>query len=256
MRPALPAALLALLLTTAPTNAPADGQSGSFEIWGFESLATQSLGDWNTRHDQIATALDFIDEDWHGFGTAIPWGGELGYRLTRRVTLGIAASQQVAVAENGFDNPGVIVDERIAARLRQVVGVVGIEVPGTQGLFVWGRMGWGFGKVEEASRQRFSPPDDSLNSDFRGDYDGSGLVAGVNIGLRRELGGRAMVRLGVGYQSANLGELEGPQTFTSSSGTSAVSGPPRNPFTGAPISTDFSGFHLSAGVGIILNGVR
>lgn len=255
MRPALPAALLLLLLAVAPAPVAADGQSGSFEIWGFQSLATQSLGDWNARHDQIATALG-IGEDWHAFGTTIPWGGEIGYRLTRGVVLGVAASQQVGIAENGFDDPQVVVHERIAATLRQVVGVVAIEVPGTHGFFIWGNMGWGFGKVEEASSQRFSPPDDSLNVDFRGEYDGSGLVAGMAIGVRRELGGRAMVRLGVGYQFANLGELVGPQTFTTRSGTFATSGPPRNPFTGAPISTDFGGFHLSAGVGMVLTGVR
>jgi hypothetical protein len=63
------------------------------------------------------------------------------------------------------------------------------------------------------------------------------------VGLRRELGGRVLVRTSVGYQAANMGVLDGPL------------GPPRN-ILGEPMETDFSGFWISAGVGLVLTGVR
>ena len=254
MKRAVPAGMLLLTLLTlltAVSTARADSHARSLELWGFQGIATQSLKDWNDRNDFFDSGLEFfgIPGQVHGFGQAIPYGGELSYRLWRRVWVGVATSQQEAIASNRVNDPvGLIIPgvpgtytERFELSLRRVMIVVGVEIPGTS-VFTWANLGYGFADAESRSSFRANA-EPSLNFDTQNTWDGNAMVGGLAIGLRRELGGRLLVRTSVGYQAANMGELDGPL------------GPPLN-ILGEPMETDFSGFWLSAGIGLVLTGAR
>lgn len=258
MKRAAPAGMLLLSLLTAVSTAGADSHARSLELWGFQGIATQSLKDWNDRNDFFDSGLEFfgIPGQVHGFGRAIPYGGELSYRLWRRVWVGVATSQQEATASNRVnDTVGLITadteelgipgtyTERFDLSLKQVMVVVGFEIPGTS-VFTWGNLGYGFAEGEgRFSFRGDADPRPSRDFDVQTTWDGNAMVGGLAVGLRRELGGRLLVRTSVGYQAASMGELDSPL------------GPPLN-ILGEPMETDFSGFWLSAGIGLVLTGAR
>jgi hypothetical protein len=119
----------------------------------------------------------------------------------------------------------------------------------TKSLGVWLNAGYGTADVIVENALTFDfDPSQSFRS--RVEYDGGGFLGGLSLGLKRELGGRAIVRSTVGFQMANMGELDSPI------------GPPRaiprqpGVLQGEIMQTDFTGLHISVAVGAVLNKVR
>ena len=248
------AALALLLLATlaAPRHARAEGSVGSFELWFHQGIATQSLKDWNDQLDLINQGLQFfgLPDRMENLGNAIPFGMELNYRVKERIRVGIGFQRQRALVNNGFTDPigfaiqdvpstFVINDEMT---LNMATAIVGLDI-GRTGLTVWGELGYGFAEAEEFTQitPLATPGTPIVSGTAR--WDGSGMVGAMALGFNRELGGRSVIRARVGYQLADMGELEGP------------AGPPMN-FQGEVIGTDFSGIHITGSIGLILNRVR
>ena len=246
-------AVLALVaLLPLARDARAEGSRGSFELWVHQSLATQSLQGWNDQYDQINEGLRFfgIPDRVNSFGNAIPFGAEVNYRLRPGMIVGIGFESQRALADNFFtDNVGFVIDDvpttvdtRDELSLNTTTAIFGLDI-GRTGLTLWGELGYGFAEAESFVQITpiATPSSPLVVSDAR--WEGNAMVGAIALGFRRELGGRSMISAKVGYLMADMGELEGP------------AGPPTN-FLGEPIGTDFSGVHVTAGIGIILNRVR
>jgi hypothetical protein len=249
--------LLLSLLVALPCAARAEGRAGSIDVWVYESFASQSFKDWNDRNDIFNTGVEFfgVGGGVHGFGRAIPYGAELAYRVTQNVSFGVAVGRQKGLANNRVnDTRGFIVTgtpgtyrERIDLKLNKIVGTVGAKIPGSPGIFVWGELGFGFAEAE--IHTSFVPTaDPSSNFTSEGRWTGSAMMGGLHLGIRREIGGRSMLRGTVGFQSANMGKLDGPGGPPV--GLSPTGGP------GEPMDTDFTGFHISGAIGLILKGAK
>ena len=248
----LAAVLVLLSVLAPPPDARAESSLGSFQLWIHQGLATQSLKDWNDQYDQINQGLDFfgVQGNVNSFGNAIPYGAELDYRLRPGLTVGVAFSRQRALTENGFvDDVGFVIEDipttfqsRDELTLNQTTAVVGLDI-GRTGLTVWGALGYGFAEAESfvSITPNASPSTPIVYGTSR--WDGNAMVGSIALGLNRELGGRSLIRAQVGYQMADMGELEGP------------AGPPTN-FMGEPMGTDFSGIHITGAIGFVLNKVR
>jgi len=247
------AALFVLLALLAPSrDSRAEGSKGSFELWVHQGLATQSLKDWNDEYDTINQGLAFfgVQGDVNTFGNSIPYGAELGYRLTPGMSLAVGYTHQSALTENGFvDHVGFLIEDvpstfesRDEITFDKISAILGLEI-GRTGLTLWGELGYGFSKAESFVSITPNATPSSPVVYGTSTWDGNAMVGSVALGLRRELGGRSMIRARVGYQMADMGELEGP------------AGPPLN-FMGVPKGTDFSGIHISGAIGIILTNVR
>ncbi len=222
-----------------------------FYVRGSIGYGAQALNDLNNflQFEEDLFQSGGVPLSIDKFGGAFVFGGEIGFRVSRILSVGGGVSYQKSSVDNGYsDFSGSFVDQ-VKLSVTNVCGNMCLWIPDT-GLFFGGSAGWGFGKLDRyLSLQIFGDPASSFSLTTTGD--GSAFTASGFAGYQATFRNGFVLFGEVGYAFRNLGEFNA--TFNSAE-LGSMSGVFQDQ-TGRAMEFDFSGVYGVAGLGFSIGRI-
>ena len=226
--------------------APAQESGRLCYIRASVGYGAQALDDVNNsiRYNEQTFQAGGVPVSFDTFNGAPDFGGEIGFRITRSLSLGVGVNYQKNTLANTYSDNSGIYTEDMTLELWDVSGNISYWFPGT-GFFLGGSAGMAFGNVnDEVSLIIYG--DSSLSYSVSGKGDGKAFAGAAFAGYQVDVASGPLFFAKFGYAFRNLGNFDGTYTspeFGSGGGTVLTA-------HGDPMEFDFSGVFGYVGIGI------
>jgi hypothetical protein len=238
--------------------ASAQPAPGSVFVRVVGTVRTMSMSDLDGYlADNLGTLLapGVQPEITDDLGTTGGGGGEIGYMLDRRWSLGLSVAGNSSNSTAFFGS--LLFDlgtNSLDAQITEVTASASFWAPRVRGLFAGAEAGAGFGRLDES----FAYVDLGGNRlDYEGHWKGTGFVSGVFAGYQHRFRSGLLALARTGYKFRDLGVLPGHRTITESSYSGYPTGTTEGPIrdsSGRALRSDFSMFYLGLGLGWVFGG--
>ncbi len=245
MKPALRVSLLLALALSVAAAACAQTVPGALTLRASAGLADSKLDGWN---EPLSDYARYGQLNYDPLGPSLRPQLEIVWMPIRGVTLGAAGSYQKLKSSERYASGGFSIDDALSITLWRTTGRLAWWPSRLPGAYLGGEVGTASAKAEETFRGSllpFTPVSDS--------WSGSGTIYGLFVGMERRVGRHGLLGfVEAGWDFQSLGQL-GDSRYDPDLVYPVVLTPVG---TGRAIDSDFSGMHLSLGLGWSVGGKR
>jgi hypothetical protein len=160
--------------------------------------------------------------DWPGAGLA--FGGEIGYSLSSRLSVGLVVERLVKKEEGSFDlgsGDSHAMEMTLSAVSVSASGRYAVPLAKAVAVFFRARLGAIFGSIDR-TLDRQEPNTSRPRLQIEADYSATGLTGQAGLGLEWDLSSRLSLQIEGGYRTASLPNWSGNSTYQNTWGNESV----------------------------------